>query len=251
MSGWYPDPMGRFEYRYHNGQAWTADVSTGGRRFVDPLSAPAPPGAPLAPPGSRAVSPSPSPSRRAGNGIALAGMVCGIVSLVIGWLPFVGLLGLVAALVGLGLSIPGLLRGRETGERKGFAVTGVVTSSIGVLVGGLGIVFTVLLWRAVERFESPGAHSQQVECTVDDSGFVVARGGITNESGRSRDYSVLVRLTADERHRVEVDDVAPGATGSFTVRSDDAAHSEPDAASCAIVEVNGPIPFGLEPELFD
>jgi Protein of unknown function (DUF2510) len=247
VSGWYPDPMGRFEYRYHNGQAWTADVSTGGRRYVDPLSAAGPPGAPFAPPGTGAAS----PARRAGNGIALAGMVCGIVSLVIGWLPFVGLIGLVAAVVGLGLSIPGLLRGRETGERKGFAIAGVVTSSAGILLGGLGIVFTVLLWRAVERFESPGAHSQQVECTVDDTGFVVARGGITNDSGRSRDYSVLVRLTADERHRVVVDDVAPGATGSFTVRSDEARHSDVDAAACGIVEVNGPVPFGLEPDLFD
>jgi hypothetical protein len=243
--------MGRFEYRYHNGQAWTADVSTGGRRYVDPLSAAGPPGAPFAPPtASPAVTPSASRARRAGNGIALAGMVCGIVSLVVGWLPFVGLLGLVAAAVGLGLSIPGLLRGRETGERKGFAVAGVVTSSVGVLVGGLGIVLTVLLWRAVERFESPGAHSRQVECTVDD-GFVVARGGITNESGRMRDYSVLVRLTADERHRVEVDDVAPAATGSFTVRSDQAGHDESDATACGIVEVNGPVPFGLEPDLFN
>ncbi|MBA3281891.1 MAG: DUF2510 domain-containing protein, partial [Acidimicrobiia bacterium] len=23
VSGWYPDPTGRFEYRYHNGHAWT------------------------------------------------------------------------------------------------------------------------------------------------------------------------------------------------------------------------------------
>ena len=38
MSGWYPDPTGRFEYRFHNDQGWTADVSTGGRRSVDPLN---------------------------------------------------------------------------------------------------------------------------------------------------------------------------------------------------------------------
>jgi hypothetical protein len=247
VSGWYPDPMGRFDYRYHNGQAWTADVSTGGRRYVDPLSPAGPSAAPFAPPGTGAVS----PARRAGNGIALAGMVCGIVSLVIGWLPFVGLLGLVAAVVGLGLSIPGLARSRETGERKGFAIAGIVTSAVGILLGGLGIVFSVLLWRAVERFETPGAHTEEVACTVDDSGFVVARGGITNDSGRERDYSVLVRLTADERHRVAVDDVAPGSTGSFTVRSDEAGHSETDAGACDIVEVNGPVPFGLEPDLFD
>ena len=28
--GWYPDPMQRFEFRFHNGTVWTADVSTNG-----------------------------------------------------------------------------------------------------------------------------------------------------------------------------------------------------------------------------
>jgi hypothetical protein len=240
--------MGRFEYRYHNGQAWTADVSTGGQRYVDPLSPPGPGGARQGPVGGTLPPPA---ARRAGNGMALAGMVCGIVSLVIGWLPFVGLLGLVAACVGLGLSIPGLVRSRKTGERRAFAITGVITSTAGILIGVLGILFTVVLWRAVDRFESPGAHTQQLECSVDDSGFIVARGSVTNESSRTRDYSVLVRLDVDERHRVEVDDVAPGESGSFTVRSDQSGHTSGDDAACAIVEVNGPVPFGLDPDLFN
>ena len=37
--GWYPDPSGRFEFRFHNGSLWTADVSTNGQRYVDPLGA--------------------------------------------------------------------------------------------------------------------------------------------------------------------------------------------------------------------
>jgi hypothetical protein len=248
VSGWYPDPMGRFEYRYHNGQAWTADVSTGGQRYVDPL---APPGQGPVGPGPSGGGTLPPPGRRAGNGIALAGMVCGIVSLVIGWAPVIGLLGLVAACVGLGLSIPGLARARRTGERRAFAITGLITSVAGIVLGVLGILFTVLLWRAVDRYESPGAHTQQLECGVDDGGFIVARGSVTNESTRTRGYSVLVRLDVDERHRVEVDDVAPGESGSFTVRSDQSGHGTGDADACAIVEVNGPVPFGLEPDLFD
>ena len=35
--GWYPDPMQRFEFRFHNGTVWTGDVSTNGVRYVDPL----------------------------------------------------------------------------------------------------------------------------------------------------------------------------------------------------------------------
>jgi hypothetical protein len=238
--------MGRFEYRYHNGQAWTADVSTGGRRYVDPLSS-APPSAPQfgPPPGPGA------PLHRAGNGIALAGMVCGIVGLVTGWVPFLGVLGIVASIVGLSLSIPGLRRSRESGERRSFAITGIITSIGGLVVGALGIVLTIALFRAVQRFESPGAHDARIEsCTV-DGGFLVAKGTITNNSSKERDYTVLVQLDVDDSYRVEVDDVAPGDSKPFTARSDRAVYTERDSGSCVISEVNGPIPFGLDPQLFD
>jgi Protein of unknown function (DUF2510) len=250
VSGWYPDPTGRFEYRYHNGTAWTADVSTGGRRFVDALAQPAPPfasgptGGPVG-----AVGRTPTPVG-VGNGIALAGMVCGIVSLVIGWVPFIGLLGIVAAIVGLSLSIPGLARAKETGERRSFAITGIITSVIGLVVGALGIVFAVVLFRAVQRFDSPGAHDARlVSCAAED-GYLVAKGEITNNSSRERDYTILVRLESGERHRIEVDNVAPQATAPFTARSD-ASESVTGEGNCAIVEVNGPIPFDLDPDLFD
>jgi hypothetical protein len=35
--GWYPDPMGRHEYRWWDGGAWTDGVASGGRQAVDPL----------------------------------------------------------------------------------------------------------------------------------------------------------------------------------------------------------------------
>lgn len=51
-SGWFPDPFGRFQVRYWDGQQWTGHVATGGAQAVDPP--PPPPGvasvqAPLAP----------------------------------------------------------------------------------------------------------------------------------------------------------------------------------------------------------
>ncbi len=118
MSGWYPDPTGRFEYRYHNDEVWTADVASGGRRFVDPASAGAGVG-----------------TRTGRNGLAVAGMVCGIVAVVIAWVPFVAVLGLITAIVGLALSIPALARSRETGSRRGFAIAGIVTSAFGLAAG--------------------------------------------------------------------------------------------------------------------
>lgn len=38
--GWYPDPMGRHEYRWFDGNQWTDDVSSNGRQEKDPVNAP-------------------------------------------------------------------------------------------------------------------------------------------------------------------------------------------------------------------
>lgn len=35
-ASWHPDPMGRFQYRWWDGAAWTAHVSTNGQVFADP-----------------------------------------------------------------------------------------------------------------------------------------------------------------------------------------------------------------------
>ncbi|MHA6760501.1 DUF4190 domain-containing protein [Streptacidiphilus sp. PAMC 29251] len=63
------------------------------------------------------------------NGIAVASMVVGIVSIV-GICFFGGFLGLVA----LGLGIGGLNRSKTTGTGRGQAIAGIVTGSVGVLV---------------------------------------------------------------------------------------------------------------------
>ena len=34
-ANWYPDPAGRFELRYWNGEKWTEHVSTGGQQSTD------------------------------------------------------------------------------------------------------------------------------------------------------------------------------------------------------------------------
>lgn len=41
-AGWYPDPSGRPQFRYHDGQSWTSRVAAGGVESVDPLPVPAP-----------------------------------------------------------------------------------------------------------------------------------------------------------------------------------------------------------------
>jgi uncharacterized protein YxjI len=39
-AGWFPDPLGRHEQRYWDGQQWTEHVASNGRQGVDPVGAP-------------------------------------------------------------------------------------------------------------------------------------------------------------------------------------------------------------------
>ena len=39
---WYPDPMGRHEYRWYDGSQWTDQVSSHGRTATDPVSTASP-----------------------------------------------------------------------------------------------------------------------------------------------------------------------------------------------------------------
>ena len=236
VSGWYPDPTGRFEYRYHNDDRWTGDVASNGQRFVDPLPVPV-----------TGTGPGPAPERpEQGNGVAVASMVLGIVALVIAWIPFIGVVGLVAAVVGLALSVPAMRRSRPSGPRRGIAIAGLVTSAIGVALGVIGIVLSVQLVRAIERFDDPGPHDVAVT-SCRDGRTVVAEGRLTNRSNVSRDYSVHVRLGGDRDEWVAVDDVPAGGSGDFRARATDAFAD----ADCEVLDVRGPAPFGIDPSLFE
>lgn len=55
--GWLTDPTGRHEFRYWDGDLWTADVSDGGAMAFDPLEVPVTP-----PPSDTTWPPSPAPA---------------------------------------------------------------------------------------------------------------------------------------------------------------------------------------------
>lgn len=64
---WYPDPAGRFEWRYWDGSGWTANVSRAGASTTDPEGVPAAPEPgttpppPPPPPGAPGASATPAP----------------------------------------------------------------------------------------------------------------------------------------------------------------------------------------------
>lgn len=78
------------------------------------------------------------------NGMGTAGMVLGIVGLVLGWLPMIGWLAFVLALVGLPLSGVGYSRTkRGEATNRGPAIAGIVCNIITLVVCVLGFIVMV------------------------------------------------------------------------------------------------------------
>lgn len=226
-AGWYPDPNGRFELRFHNGTTWTADVSNGGTRFVDPLG--------LAPP---------TPTT---NPLATASLVIGIVAVMTAWLPFVVAVGLVTAPVAIGLGIAGIRRSGPSNVGRDRALAG---SILGVTAFGaaiIGVLLTILVVNAYRDYTDPAAH----EITVISCEIIGSRasmvGELTNLSDRDAEFSVRVgffRTGNDDpltTRRIEVGEVAAGDTVTFDAQR----QVDMDDVDCAVVDVNGPLPFGV------
>ncbi len=84
------------------------------------------------------------PPREPGRGQALAGMILGIISLVICWIP---LLGIPVSIVGLILA----LLGRRSVSRKGMALAGIILSAIGLIL--TIIVFILSAYFTYQRLK--------------------------------------------------------------------------------------------------
>ncbi len=237
--GWYPDPMRRFEFRFHNGTVWTADVASNGVRYVDPLGIdPAPAGG-----GS---------ARAGGSGLALASMILGIIAVTIAWLPFIVALGAICALLAIVFGGISLARGRDESRRnhraRGFAIVGLTTGSLAVALCVVGVVLSVAVLRAVDRFENPADHEVAVTACELDGTIAAMTGTIANRSAQVASFDIRVSFTrpgTDNVHRqgrVAVDDVDPGATVEFEVFRKVAL----DDVDCHVTDVTGPLPFGLD-----
>lgn len=223
-SGWFPDPLERYEHRYFNGESWTSDVSTGGQRSVDPQGA------------------HPGPDHARSNKAATAAVVMGSISIVIAWLPFVVVAGLALAVLAVAFGVRGLRRSRTTGVGRGASIAGTVMGVLGIAASAIGVVLTVAVWNEVVRFAEPGRHDVEVlACDVDGRRADV-EGTITNDSDETHDYTVFVEV--DGRTEVAiVTDVAPGATerwGATVVASSPIETCDPE------IVVQGPFPFGIE-----
>lgn len=238
-SGWHPDPSDRHEFRYHNGTDWTADVADDGERFVDPL-----------PPASCQGQLSAGLHRSTGETTraATASLALGVTAVALGWLPFVFVIGGIAAILSLIFGTIGFRRSRRSGPGRSRAIGGLLTGGTGLVLVVVGGLLTVALIDAVDRYDNPGDYELgEVTCTNDGSAWT-ASGTIENLTGDTRSYLLTVDFVrpgtdnAQARSRLSVDDIPTGETASFEVRRQVAL----DDVECLISQVDGPAPFGID-----
>ena len=241
--GWYADPFRRFELRYFNGAAWTADVSSGGDRFVDPL------GLEVGPGQHERTGPALSPSGDGAgtNSPATAAMVLGIIAVSIAWLPFVVVLGVIAAALALAFGIVGIRRAAPSGVGRSRAVVGLVTGGSALVAAVLGAVLTFVVLDVYDDYLNPGPHEATITSCEIVGSRAMATGTLENLGTDTADFSVLVafvRPGTDNPHRSSravLDDVRPGRGAEFEVER----QVELDEVDCIVMEVTGPLPFGL------
>lgn len=66
--------------------------------------------------------------------MGVASLILGIISLVIGFIPFCGIIALVPAIVGLILGIVEIAKKGKAGEPKGKGIAGLVCSAIAIVI---------------------------------------------------------------------------------------------------------------------
>lgn len=65
--------------------------------------------------------------------MAVAGLVLGIVAIVLGFVPCIGILAIIPAILGIIFSIMGLSQAKKTGQGKGMAIAGLILSILAIL----------------------------------------------------------------------------------------------------------------------
>ncbi|HEY1559188.1 MAG TPA: DUF4190 domain-containing protein [Kofleriaceae bacterium] len=104
--------------------------------------------------------PAGAPAPRQGNGLAIAGMVLGILAVVLFWTTVVDVVIGALAII---FSVLGLKRARIAGVGRGMAMTGLITGIIGI---ALAAILVVIAMTAVSAFKDYMKKSKKSEASL-------------------------------------------------------------------------------------
>ena len=90
-------------------------------------------------------TPQPAPETTAGQGFGIAGLIIGLIALIIAFIPCVGLIALVPGIIAVVLSLIGLAQANQNNGAKGLIIAALVVSILattiaaiwGIVIGGV------------------------------------------------------------------------------------------------------------------
>jgi len=243
QSGWRPDPTGRYEFRYFNGERWTFDVSVNGQRFIDQGATPNT----VHQPGWAPTQPWNRPLPR---GFAVAAFVVALASFLIGWVPFVFALGAAGAVTATVFAVIALRRiARNEARGTGFAVAGLLLSVAALGAAVVGFTLTRSVMREFGDFFDAGPTSVSIDRCEQADGLVQLEGTIRNLDETSHSYTINVSYLLDNEiidsdairvPRIDAGEMATFSGSSFVMSV--SIGGEFDVV-CRIDSVSGPDPF--------
>ncbi|WP_408895431.1 DUF4190 domain-containing protein [Nocardioides sp. R1-1] len=131
---------------------------------------------PPPPPSGPGPGAGPPFARPPGNGVAIAALVLGIVALAVAVVPLVNLLGIVLALVGVGLGVAGMVRGRRTGRGTAMAGCGIGLSVLAIAVSAVVAFWTLrYLGDLLDIVDPPEPTAEVGEWFTTDGGDLAVR----------------------------------------------------------------------------
>ena len=233
--GWYPDPMGRFEFRYYNGERWTADVAQHSNRYIDPI-------------GDAATT-----LTRPSRAMAVIALVFSLSSLAVAWIPFVFVIGAAGAITAIILGVIVVRRsarnasaGQPIAIGRGMAVGAIGTAVAALALCVVGFQLTRVVLREVDQLVNPGTYDVQIDSCRTENGHVAATGSIRNQDTKTRSYTITIayRHGGDiwRTDAVSVTDVEPSQRANFTDTSSAVTFTS-ETVSCTVESVYGPAPF--------
>ena len=241
--GWHPDPMGRSEFRYYNGERWTSDVSINGQRYVDNLDGSAPMGG-----GQPGWGPSTPATRTPSRAYAVGSFWVAFGSALCGWIPFIFVIAIGGAVVAFIFGVMALRRERRQPARgRGYAIAGIVMAVAALGSSTVGFLLTRTVMREVNAFLEAGPNSVAIDSCETTDGLTVFEGSVTNEDTRRHAYTVSVSYRSNDvvadSDEIAVPSVAPGETAKFRATG----FADATDVECRIDAVRGPQPFTITP----
>ncbi len=167
--------------------------------------------------GGPGYPPPPGQSNK-GWGLALAGLILGIVALFLFWIPIISWLALILALVGLGLGIAALVTAvRQRTSAKGLGIAAVVVSGVALLAAILGTALWGALFNAVEEETSNNSSTVTPRATASPSASASASASASGTTSATAGADLLPLGTAAEvgEYSVTVSGVQLDATDAI------------------------------------